>query len=421
MKLSPFLIILVMFVSINAQSNNIVPIDKSKYSKEIPADSISLRWQKLLNYTCNEVLNIWWNENQTKGNEGKYIDFGYLENNSKTGEYGQETKGGIRPAAQAAYSVAVALFTGAYDSSFTKVSNSVAALRALTIVKSLAKDHLANEGIGHPWGNQWQSAQWASKTAVTGWLLWDYLYDEDKINIRNMIEYEADRFIGKIPPSANGNYANDTHAEENGWDGTGIQTACALLPNHINYNKWLNKSIEYRLNALATQADLYSAKEIDGRRVKDCISGYNINGIGAMGNHGAYPHPDYMAAPLRHAIEGALFFKLGGQEIPDANMFNCGLVYKNLVDYIWNNKSTIYKNDGSIYWPINIEQDRRFEFITFSILDLGAHVFGYDEKASVKGKIWEEKHTAKALEMKLTGFIAASAYLLRWIEFQNNK
>ena len=173
-------------------NNEVVPIDKSKFTKGLPQDSVSLRWQKLLNFTCDEVLNIWWNsfpnnigkEEQTKNNEGKYIDFGYLENNTKTGEFGQETKGGIRPAAQAAYSVAVALFTGAYDSSFIKVSNEIALLRAITIIKSLAKDHVSNGGIEHPWGNHWQSTQWASKTAAAGWLLWDYLDEADKINIR---------------------------------------------------------------------------------------------------------------------------------------------------------------------------------------------------------------------------------------------
>lgn len=416
--------------SINFSQNNfnneVVPIDKSRFTKGLPQDSISLRWQKLLNFTCDEVLNVWWNsipdntgnENQTKGNEGKYIDFGYLENNSKTGEFGRETKGGIRPAAQAAYSVAVALFTGAYDSSFTKVSNETALLRAATIIKSLAKDHLSIGGIEHPWGDQWQSAQWASKTAVTGWLLWDYFDDADKTNIRNMIEHEANRFINITPHAANENYKIDTHAEENGWDGTGIQTACALLPQHANYKAWLNKSFEYRLNALATPKDLHNEKIIEGRKVKDWIAGYNADTLGALGNHKAYPHPDYMAAPLRHTIEGAIFFRLGNQRVPEANKFNCNLIYKNFVDHVWNNESTIYKKDGSVYWPISIEEDRRFEFITFGIIDLGSQVLGYDEPALIKGNYWENKHTEKAVEMKLTSFIAASAYLLRWLEFQ---
>lgn len=402
----------------NKFNNDVVPIDKSRFTKVLPQDSVSLRWQKLLNFTCDEVLNIWWNEEQTKGSEGKFIDFGYLENNTKTGEFGQETKGGIRPAAQAAYSVAAALFTGAYDSSFTKVSNETALLRAVTIIKSLAKDHVSNGGIEHAWGNHWQSTQWASKTTAAGWLLWDYLDEADKINIRNMIEHEANRFINVTPPAANDNYKINTHAEENGWDGTGIQTACAMLPLHENYNLWLNKSFEYRLTALATPNDLHNENIINGRKVKDWISGYNIDSLGGLGNHGAYPHPDYMASPLRHTIEGALFFKLGSQSVPEANKFNCDIIYKNFTDYIWNNESTIYKKDGSVYWPINIEDDRRFEFLTFGIIDLGAHYFGYDKYSSLKGNYWEDKHTEKAVEMKLTGFTAASAYLLRWMGVQ---
>ena len=413
-------ILLLQSCSQKEYSNEIVPINKSRFQKGLPQDSVSLIWQQLVNIKCDEVLNDWWNSNQTKDNERKYIDFGYLENNTKTGEFGKETKGGIRPAAQAAYSVAVALFTGAYDTSFTGVSSEDALLRTITIVKSIAKDHLANEGIEHPWGDQWQSTQWASKTAVAAWLLWDEFSDEDKFNIRNMIEHEANRFLNEFPVSSNDNYKIDTHAEENGWDGTGIQTACAMLPKHINYKLWYDKVVEYRLNALAIPSDLYNEREIGKRKIKDCITGYNVDALGAVGNHKAYPHPDYMAAPLRHTIEGALFYELANMTVPEANTFNCNLVYRNFVEHKWNNENTIYKKDGSIYWPIKIEEDRRFEFITFGIIDLGAHLLGYDDLVSVKGEQWEKLHTQKALEMKLIGFASASAYLLRWLEFQTH-
>ncbi len=415
---------LLMFVTSSCSEQNynnyVVPINNSGFNNGAPRDSVSLRWRRLLNFTCDDILNNWWSKYSAAANHKEEIDFGYLENNSKTGEFGQETKGGIRPAAQAAYSLAVALFTNAYDSSLTNVANDKAKECALIIMKSLAKDHMANEGIDHPWGDQWQSAQWASKTAVSGWILWDYLDESDRRNIARMIEFEANRFLDKIPSSANENYVKDTHAEENGWDATGIQTACALLPQHENYDRWYNKLIEYRLNALAIPSDSLNEKLINNRIVKDCVHGYNIDSLGAAGNHGAYPHPDYMAAPLRHTIEGALFFKLAGIPVPEANSFNCDLVYQNYVDHVWNNESTIYKKNGSIYWPIDIENDRRFEFITFGILDMGAQLLGFDNLASVKGDYWENLHTQKAIEMKLTGFVSASAYLYRWLEHQEN-
>jgi hypothetical protein len=284
----------------------------------------------------------------------------------------------------------------------------------------LAKDHLANGGINHAWGNQWQSAQWASKIAVSGWLLWDYLDPDDRMSVCNMIEYEANRFIDLTAPAANANYKINTHAEENGWDATGIQTACAMLLHHANRQSWINKLYEYRLTALATPDDLSNNKWIAGLKTKEWITGYNMDVYGALGNHKAYPHPDYMAAPLRHTIEGAIFFKLAGLEIPEVNRFNCDLIYRNFCTHIWNDSTTIYQMDGSIYWPIDIEEDRRFEFITFGILDLGAQFLGYDRDLHPAGDFWEEKHTKKALEMKLTSFIAASAYLFRWIEFQEH-
>ena len=197
-----------------------------------------------------------------------------------------------------------------------------------------------------------------------------------------------------------------------------FRQVCALLPNHENYAAWQKKSFEYRLNALASPKDLHNDKEIGGDKVKNWIHGYNIDDRGAVGNHGAYPHPDYMASPLRHTLEGALFLKLSNQTLPEANIFNCNLIYSNFVNHIWNSESTVYRADGSIYWPIDIESDRRFEYITFGLVDAGAHFLRYDDLANIKGIYWEEKHTQKAVELNLTGFGAASAYLFHWLEYQ---
>ena len=190
------------------------------------------------------------------------------------------------------------------------------------------------------------------------------------------------------------------------------------MPHHHNHYAWLAKSIEYRVTALATPKDLNNTSKVDGFTVKDIAAGYNIDTLGALGNHKAYPHPDYMASPLRHTIEGSEFLALGNQVIPEANKFNCALIYRNFVDYKWPNTGTIYQKDGSISWPIDIETDRRFEFLTFGIIDAGAVFLGYDDLASVHGKYWEEKHTANAVEMHLTYFTAASAYLLHWLVYQ---
>ena len=76
MRFTIYILVLFTFVNTFSQkkyNNEVVPIDKSRFTKGLPQDSISLRWQKLLNIKCDDVLNTWWNENQTKGNEGKYI------------------------------------------------------------------------------------------------------------------------------------------------------------------------------------------------------------------------------------------------------------------------------------------------------------------------------------------------------------
>ena len=425
------LIVTVFSVTISnsfAQSskNEVVPIDKSRFRNEVVADSVLNQWQTLLKFTCEEILDNWWNsipdlqDKYGKTDKSDFIDFGYLENNRKKAEFGKETKGGIRDAAEYAYTLAVLIFTGSYESSMIDMPKSVIIQRTTQIIKSLAKDHKINGGINHPWGDQWQSAQWAGKVAIAGWLMWEYLDKDDKNNVTRMIEYEANRFLNNIPPYANGNYIFNTMAEEVGWNATALQIACAMFPYHSNYNAWLEKSYEYRLAAVAMPKDLENESLVGDKKVKDWVSGYNIDTLGALGNHNAYPHPDYMAATLRHSIEGALFLQLGGQSIPFVNTFNCSRIYSNLNDYAWCGDSTIYKRDGTIYWPIGIEPKRKFELNKYSLIDLGAQILRFDELSTIKGEYWEKIHLAKAIELKRTEYLSASGYLLKWIQFSTN-
>jgi hypothetical protein len=399
-------------------SSSVVPIDWSRFTKGLPQDDISQQWRQLLNISCKKALGEWWSKSQCNGNEGQYLDFGYLENNRKTGEFGKETKGGIREPSQNAYTVAVAVMTGAYDPVFTGVPRDTAIRRAVTIIKSLAKDHKVNGGIGVPWGDHWQSAQWSSKCAVAGWLLWDHLEPIDREYVRKMIEYEADRFNNMTPPSANANYTKDTKAEENGWDATGIQAACCLMPNHPRHEIWRKKAIEYRVTAVATAEDSKNDQIVDGKPVKDWVSGYNLDALGALGNHRSYPHPDYMSTSMRHPTEAAIYLTLSGQPVPQANRFHLNLIYACLVDHIWNGVGPVFKADGTVYWPIEHEAKRQYNLDVFALADAGAGILHYDDKASIKGPAWEPKHLQIAIKQEQTGYRSASGYLLHWLLYQ---
>jgi hypothetical protein len=125
-----------------------------------------------------------------------------------------------------------------------------------------------------------------------------------------------------------------------------------------------------------------------------------------------------MASPLRHAIEGTLYVALAGLTIPDANRFNCDLIYRNFVDHRWHGFGPIYQADGSIYWPIEKEERKGLNYLNYALADAGAVFLGYDNLASIKGGVWEDKHTNKGVEAKLTEFTAASGYLLHWLAHQ---
>ncbi len=423
------LLIVIIFTGVISNSfaqssnNEVVPIDKSKFSNEVVADPVFNQWQILLKASCEDILYNWWKtipdlqDKPGKTENIDFIDFGYLENNNKKAEFGPETKGGIRYAAEFAYTLGVLIFTDSYEAMGFEMPKSEIINRTVLIIRSLAKDHRVNGGINHSWGNQWQSAQWAGKVAVAGWLMWDYLDKEGQNNIARMMEYEANRFLNHKPPYANGLYMFNTNAEETGWDATALQITCAMLPKHSNYNVWLEKSYEYRLGAVAMPTDLENETVVEGKMVKEWVSGYNMDTLGALGNHYAYPNPDYMAATLRHSIEAALYIQLGGQPIPSVNSFNCSRIYGNFNNYAWHGESTIYKKDGTIYWPIGIEQNRRLELIKYSLIDLGAQILGFDEPCSVKGEDWEKLHLAEAIKLKRTEYLSANGYLLRWIQY----
>lgn len=101
--------------------------------------------------------------------------------------------------------------------------------------------------------------------------------------------------------------------------------------------------------------------------------------------------------------------------MPDANRFNCDLIYGNLVNHRWHDVGPIYRPDGTIYWPIEKEERKGLNYLNYALADAGAVFLGYDNLAAVKGGVWEDRHTGKGVEADLKEFTAASGYLLHWL------
>lgn len=407
-----------IFVSLAAaHAQGTVPIDFNQVNGSHKVTPVSDILRDRLRLTSKYLLNTWWADNTPSNSLNSYIDFGKDEK-------------GIRPPAYHAYALAVDIATGSYDASVTGIPEVQARDYVVTMVKSLAADHLTNGTLGaSSWGNQWQSAQWAATTAQAAWLIWDDLAFVDQTAIEDMLVYEANRFLSVTPPAANSNSNNDTKAEENGWNAWALETAAAMLPNHANATLWREKGIEYRMTALARQADLSDTTLVDGQPANYWMAGYNVRPDYAVGNHGAAPHATYTATLISQTLKGALIYDLAGQSVPDANSYNQENVYGMYSTQVWNGVSPFYRSDGTIYWPISIEADRAGRYHSFVEIDALANAFGFDGLASQDAAHWESIHLAYVVtnQSDTTGASTespkqnnfaqaiATAYLAHWI------
>ena len=402
------------------QTNDVKPIDWTRFTNSKSKDSTEIKWLNLLQLVTKNIVNDQWNNLVGDDNLNEYFDLGRKYDASS-----------IRPLSQFAFTAAVLISSGKFDEDIIGESKQVSLQKVITIIKSIAKAHLVNGGTyNKKWGNTRQTALWAATTAQTAWFVWDEIPIADKEYLRKMIENEANWFIDIPAGAANDSLFFNTQAEENGWNARAIETAAAMMPTHKNFNKWRNKAIEYRLTAVARKADLNDPIVLDGRPFYEWVSGYNLSVDYAVGNHQVYPHPDYSAATILHPLNGALIWSLADLPIPESYFYNQRPVYKMFVDKVWNDSSSIYKEDGTIYWPIDKEKERALRYYKYSLLDALAKVFKIDLEASIPASVWEKKHLNLLIlsQNSSTGEIPeeaglrdpalsiATAYLLYWLQ-----
>src|SRR6476620_3382209 len=200
-------------------SVTVVPINWSVLNKGLPTDANSVRMGSILNNTNRYALTTWYTAKgyaSSSQQAANYLDFGGVA----------ETH--IRPVASEAFGLAVSLKTGLYNPSVTGVDLHSAETKGA------------------------KTALWAAYAGLAGWLMWDdpYLSATDRQNIRQLVEYEANRLIGYQVPyyqNAAGNivYPGDSKAEENAWNAMLLETAVNMMPNHPNVAAWTTNRKNY--------------------------------------------------------------------------------------------------------------------------------------------------------------------------------
>lgn len=401
LRLFVFITIIVTFLlpvnSTQASSNlDVVPIKWGSFDKGNPTDKNSRRIKQILLNTNKYGLTTWW-DIQKKFNQqtGTYLNFG--------GTLEHE----IRHPAAMSLGLATSLAFNIYEPLTTKVSKTEATDKTVKLISSLAYNHKANMNGG--WGDHWQSAHWAHFAGFAGWLMWDDLSNIDREYVRQMVEHEANRLNNYSVPywkktDGTDNYPGDTKAEENAWNAQILQLATAMMPNHHNWNIWMNKNVELMISSAAVPSDKNNKSVLNGKAVKDWINGSNINEDGTVINHG-FTHPDYMEF-IAFNNTSALQYTLANMATPEAAFYHSDLVYKSFVELEFNSPpsvlpgGTIYR-EGSpeIYYPEGNDwgTERRMQF---AMLDIFANVFQYDQSLTKGGDYWEPYHAQQVLDMQ---------------------
>ena len=167
---------------------------------------------------------------------------------------------------------------------------------------------------GKQWGKNWQSGMWIGTMAFGAWLIWDDLDPDLRKDFERVVAFEADRFIGKKPPT--GRWF-DTKAEENGWDLTCIAIAPNMFPSNPHAQAWNEKAIEYMMNTLSVPRDVKDKTLVDGRPVSEWVSAPNLHPDFTLENHGFF-HPAYVQCSSYFLTQTAMYYTYAGKKVPRA-------------------------------------------------------------------------------------------------------
>lgn len=311
---------------------------------------------------------------------------------------GRQAHDVIRPGCSASFGLAAVLKTGVFDEQAVGVSEAEAVARTVRLIKAVVAAH---DGVG--WKYPWQSAFWAAYVCQGGWMLWDELDGATQEQVAGIVEFEANRFIapGYRVPYWNGR-GGDTKAEENAWNTTILQLACAMMPAHPNAPQWKEVCSRLMISAYACQEDMQSDVVLDNRPVKDWLDGYNARDDGTVVNHG-FIHPDYMCCILFN-VRSHSTQSLAGQPVPEAADFRASSVYRAFVTHNW--PSPPYKEPGgTIYVPGRAEvyfpqgTDWFDGMISlYYVMDSCADVLGWDADLPRPASHWMRLRGAEMLK-----------------------
>ena len=189
------------------------------------------------------------------------------------------------------------------------------------------------------------SARFMHMLAIGAWMLWHRLDDETRLQTAKVLAKEADSFLDKHPSTT---LFGNAPAEYNGWTGGGLATVACMLRHHPHSRAWLEKGAEFMVNAYATEEDVESDVLLDGKPLREQVTGANVFPDYTLEHHG-FIHPDYMAS-VSEMVRSAIAFLFADTPIPEVVTFNADPILDRLMFLLLPNGALLYPA-GTDYTP----------------------------------------------------------------------
>lgn len=334
--------------------------------------------------------------------------------------WGGDLEEQIRPPAANALGLAVLLSQGVYDPAVSGQTSATATAAVVRYVDGLARTHTANGGT---WGGDpatydntllraWQCALWAAYAATAAALTWSAFNTTQRSQVQAMLVAEANRFLGFPIPSMRDRSGRvitrgDTKAEEIIWNAYTPFLASAMLPGHANAPAWLNAALTMSIVATAVPTDVTSTRVLHGKRVRDVVTGSNLDLGGLVENHG-FVNPNYVSAAGMGLLNATAYAAVGSGRVPAAALHNSDHIYHALTDAPFTSPphnppggTTYQPGSYAIYYPASDDGDPD-RMASFVALDCLSHCFGADTRSSVPAATWAGLHVQRQLDMQAT-------------------
>jgi hypothetical protein len=319
-------IVLASVAACHAQSQYVEPVDWSRYSGMMgvkPGDAFGQKVATLMQKQSAYLLG--WVNSQcaqtSSGGQLSYVPRWDLDDGSAICSLTQFVRTNVQM-----------IQTGVYSQAASGISMTEALNRTQMAIRGVALTHVVNKTSGNNWGNDWQTAYWASQLGEAAWMDWGNLSSSTREATAKVVEYEANRFLNYTVPytwTRNGSlaYSGDTKAEENAWNARVLTVAQAMMPDHPNAAQWRTKASELMVGSYCRPSDVNNTTMVDGKQVKQWINGYNLFQDGVAVNHHIV-HPDYDLTVLNYM--STVTCSLAGQYVPQSVYFGSDTVYNAL-------------------------------------------------------------------------------------------